>query len=524
MAELKEQIKLYRKIVIYGAGYIAHILNRELEKNKIYPLFCIVSSKNQDEDKMDNLSIFQFDDCLVNLKKKDLLILVAVTEKHEDEIKEVLLKNDINNFLLITNYIRNENWESEKKDVSKEECINRISEWYCNSHFLTFKDIELAKNDIKQAMKKGLYSEKIIFAISRPSPRVVKIASALINRGYDIELLFYGYINECESLRKMLVKNNHNYHDCNTIEELMYYIIISKARIVHFFTDVSYTFYAKLIIKYKDFFPKIVFDQYDIMNEMYYSANISIEKFEDEKYCLRYADGICCRGYEIEYLKTCAEYKLCNKDIIFFDYCRDDFSPIKKNKKDNDLSICYAGGVATEREWPQAPYACFLEFASMCENNKCHFHVYPSTWDEERFKDYIELDRHSYYFHFHKPVPYELLARELSQYDYGIHPIKKGYLKEKLPGYTTNKKSIYSVANHFYDYLDAGLPIIAASPVMFSKYFEKEGVLLRRTIEDLDFEELRQSCNKMKEKVLKVRKKLSIGEKIEDLITFYDSL
>lgn len=93
-------------------------------------------------------------------------------------------------------------------------------------------------------------------------------------------------------------------------------------------------------------------------------------------------------------------------------------------KKDDDLSICYAGGIITEEEAPGNPISCFLDLAAKCEEDKCHFHIYPSIW-EEKIGIYIQYEKQHEYFHIHKPVEHSKLYEELGQYDYGICPVKK---------------------------------------------------------------------------------------------------
>ncbi len=134
------------------------------------------------------------------------------------------------------------------------------------------------------------------------------------------------------------------------------------------------------------------------------------------------------------------------------------------------------------------------------------------------------MDRKSDYFHFHKPVSYRDLRQELKQYDYGIHIIKNNFLKREKDGYYTRNKLIYAVTNHFYDYLEAGLPIIAAYPVKFAEYFEKKNVLLNWTLEEFDFEQLICRRKELKQNAIQVKKQLSVGKQIEKLIGFYNML
>ena len=111
----------------------------------------------------------------------------------------------------------------------------------------------------------------------------------------------------------------------------------------------------------------------------------------------------------------------------------------------------------------------------------------------------------------------------MSQYDYGIFPIKKGFLKHERDGYYFSRILIYTCINKYFDYLDAGLPIIGSAPVNLTRYFEDKGICLRWSIEKIDFKWLKAHRNELKQKVVSVREKLQIKNHIDELIQFYSS-
>lgn len=525
MARLKKRIEQSKGLVIYGAGYLAKILITEFAENGIFVNYCVVSHRDKDTNSFEKIPLYEFENCICDMQKDNVITLIAVTELYEKEIEKNLQNNQIKNYLFVTEYVRTNDLLEYYSEKTEQEYLTEVAEWYVDKKRLALQDIEIIKKQFEYIInKRKYYEDKIVFAVGNPSPRVVKMLDALHEKGYQVDILFYAKAWNYENFYNQLVEKCANHFNCNTIEELMYYMILSHAKVIHLFSHINISDIAYILIKQKQIFPKLVFDQYDIANEMYITTYSSSNSFTCERYCLEHADGLCCRGYEQEYLIKEKQYKLCKNIIQFFDYCQSETFFYEGRDKTEELSLCYAGGIATEREWPEAPYACFLEFAKLCEKKQCHFHVYPSTWDENRFMDYILLDKKSDYFHFHRPVPFEILKRELLKYDYGVHLMKQGYLEKDYSGYITRNKTIYSVTNHFYDYLDAGLPIIAATPVRFSQEFEKEGVLLNWTIEEYDFDELRRRREELKNKVVAVRKKWSIGRKIEELISFYNAL
>lgn len=525
IARLKKDIAQYNRLVIYGAGDLAKKTNNELIERGIFAEYCVVSSKNENTNRFENMPLYSFSERIKDMQKSGVITLIAVTELYEKEIEQMLIQNGVKKYLFITEYLRKTISFEEYKNKTEQEYLIDIAEWCVDAHNVSLHDIGFFHKKLEYIIEKGnVFENKIVFAVGNLSPRVIKIADALQKKGYKIEILFYPNVWRNENFCENLVKKSDEHCFCETIEELMYRIITSYAKIVHLFSYIGVSYIARILIRQKKLFPKLVFEQYDIANEMYIEACYTQNDFEDERYCLEHADGLCCRGYEQEYLMKVMQYIVRGKVIKFFDYCQNFAFGKRAKSMEKPLSLCYVGGIATERECADASYACFLEFAEMCEKNKCHFHVYPSSWDEYRFADYIELDSRSEYFHLHKPVSYEKLCMEISQYDYGVHPIRRDFNEKDINGHYTKNKLIYTATNHFFDYLDAGLPIISAVPVKFIKYFEEEGVLLRWTMEEYNFEELMRRRDELRDNVVVAQRKMCINKKIDDLIEFYNLL
>ncbi len=526
MQKLKKDIKACKRIVMYGAGCLAKILNAELAQSGIGVNYCVVSHKDSNVNAFEGIPLYAVDDRISDMRKEEVITLISVTEKYEKEIEEILLRNGIFRYLLISRYVRKTDSFRIYQNKSEQEYLDEIAEWYADANHLPFYDLDEIKKQLKDIIQKNSRrKDKAVFAVGNFSPRVIKMAGALHKKGFEVEILFYPGIWILDCFLDALLHVADSCKMCESIEELMYGIMVSQAEIVHLFSSIEVSYVARILIQRKKLFSKLIFDQYDIGNGMYIETNeLTKEMLDDERYCLEHADGVCFRGYEQEYLLNEMNYKMEGAAINFFDYCQDDEFDESKDCDNGALTLCYAGGIATEQEWPGASYACLLEFAGICEKSKCHLHVYPSHWDEQRFSEYIDLDRKSDYFHFHKPVSYRDLRQELKQYDYGIHIIKNNFLKREKDGYYTRNKLIYAVTNHFYDYLEAGLPIIAAYPVKFAEYFEKKNVLLNWTLEEFDFEQLICRRKELKQNAIQVKKQLSVGKQIEKLIGFYNML
>ena len=91
-------------------------------------------------------------------------------------------------------------------------------------------------------------------------------------------------------------------------------------------------------------------------------------------------------------------------------------------------------------------------------------------------------------------------------------------------GYVTREEMIYAATNKYFVYLDAELPIIAEGLVKFDTMFRKEHVLLEWTIDQYDFEYLKEKRHSFQNDILTAKQKFHIKNHIKELIDFYNSL
>lgn len=522
ISKLKKLRQQYPNIVLYGCGKVAQETYRAMKKNGIMPNYFIVTRKDDRIEDDVSIPVFEIGEKIEEIKNDEVFIIVAVSSLYTKEIQEILFSYDIYNYSLISNFYRDgtDFLEGKPNGLSLQGCLSAIAEWYIDFRGDENLDIDDEIEKLKTIVNsKERNNKKIIFAVGDLSPRVIKIAKALQQVGYEIKVFISPRAMVRDVCKNGLKQLNISYVVCECIEEFMYRIILEKGKLLHLFTYIENVTVDSILIQYKELFPPIIYDEYDIHNKMY--AFTEKNMLEKEKYCLENADGICNRGFEIDYLKELGFY-VKGKVIQFHDFCND--GVVEFDKEDSELSLCYVGGVATEREYPDASFSCILELAEKCEKEGCHLHIYPSIWDDERYNDYIELDRKSLFFHFHKPVPTEKLQYEISKLDYGIMPIKKDFYDREINGYYKKEKYIYCTTNKLFDYLDAGMPIITPWSIKLVQYLEPMGVVLNWAIEDYDFDELRRRKKGLREKAKKAKDKLQMKNNIRDLISFYDSL
>lgn len=524
---LAQRLYKYDRIIFYGTGYMAGMLCDGLERMGITIDSCVVTHKRTNESYFRNtIPVYQVDEHLEEMRGENTVVLVAVGPQFEREIESILCNYGVKKYLLFSSF-----WKDraalfrDYQTKTVEQCIEDIAGWHIAAGQKDWENLDKVKEELTARIAdRTTIKNRIVVAVSDLSPRVLKIVRALHNVGKEIKIYIYPNAMLREVCIDGLQKLGIPYHECICMEELMYELIMEQAEVVHSFSCGGNTVAAYVLIKMKELFSShIVYDEYDIFNEFY--TNALPEELEPERFCLEKADGICNRGYELDYLSQQCGYCFEGKTIQFIDYCRDEDIEQPEQHAEGTLSVCFAGWLTTEEANPNASEsACLLEFARMCEEAECHFHVYPSFWSEGLFKNYIELDKVSEYFHFHRPVPYDLLKKELSQYDYGMHLIKADFLQRETNGFFRKEKFIISMSNRFFDFLDAGVPIITAVPVLLSKYLESKGVLIPWAIEEYDFEHLRKNKGKYREAVEKAQKELQIKNHIHKLIEFYDSL
>ena len=115
------------------------------------------------------------------------------------------------------------------------------------------------------------------------------------------------------------------------------------------------------------------------------------------------------------------------------------------------------------------------------------------------------------------------MTEVLSHFDYGVHPIKASAFENGIV-YNTKEKLIYCAVNKYFDYLEAGLPIIAAHPKLMLQEMEKDmpgQIILNWTLEQYDFDEMRRRKAELKNNVLRGRGRLKMDNHIDRLKDFY---
>ncbi|MCM1231275.1 MAG: hypothetical protein NC489_14235 [Ruminococcus flavefaciens] len=357
----------------------------------------------------------------------------------------------------------------------------------------------------------------VVFIIMLSKPRYIKIARALFEKQVNVIFVMYDIERNKRDEKNILSVANVVYF--RTPEEALNICKTYCPFVYHVFVEKEYEVACNLI-KNKKELGKVVYSAYDLFwgyyrNSIKKSAKIAVEK---EKFCLENADGICFRDWGEDFLRENSNYKI-GRCVQLFDGCVG-WKDTGTILNEDELSLCYVGEVRSDQIFRNEDDIRLIPMAQRCEKNRVHLHVFPSEYCGEKFNTYFKLDKELEYFHFYDPLPYQELIEIIGQFDYGIDYANENTEKK----YVTQAQIKYVSMNKYFDYLDAGLPIIGRFPSKQAEMLAADGVLIKEDILSVDFEYLRKKRNDLKNVVLNKREKYNISNNIDRLIEFYREL
>jgi hypothetical protein len=272
---------------------------------------------------------------------------------------------------------------------------------------------------------------------------------------------------------------------------------------------------------------KTIFDPYDCWI-VYYGKNPAQEwmkkEIVDEEYCFTNSTGIAARNLEAK--KSMQIFNLQKKkNVLFSDYCDNDYFISPANKEFSTVSLVYSGGIYG-RHMMKSSHGIenFFDFIDSMQEQQIELNIYPSPQTKpEVYYDYIEESKKSKYLKMHPTVPQKELAREISKYHFGVSP----HFKEESSRVSKDKLEL-GTSLKFFNFLEAGLPVLMSSEMKYMAWLVeryKIGIVFSRTdipalsqiIKSFDYSELQKN-------VLKVREKLSMKSNMPRLINFIENL
>ena len=287
----------------------------------------------------------------------------------------------------------------------------------------------------------------ILFVQDSPCIRNYKMATALRSRGHRVSLAY---------TEKLLSEHytglsDSTYNECIKLNSYRHLWDIScDYDLIHCHNEPDTLTVAALAGH-----APVIHDTHDL---------ISLRAGGDHQ--LSYFEGIANRGahgrlyttpYQMEEARKL--YGVNGNSLVFYNYCSGSDLPKqllpKLSEKDGQIHIVYEGGVG--RSGHRDFGDLFIKLAS----RGIDIHIYPAVFSTEQAHFFAQYPR----IHYNRPVSPKNLIEEMSQYDVGIIPfnLKKG-----------NKRFLDStIANKLFEYLAAGLPVLASDLKSYKDYFSK---------------------------------------------------
>lgn len=527
-----------RNIIIYGAGHYAI---------EIYKKICAIGWKDRIKNfvvtfmgtqpgYIDNIPVIEFDGMI--LDDDNYVILVAVSDAYINEIKDILSAFPLKRIFYLWDY---KVTESEKRKFFLNGsfdalCQSALEEYIWNNPYqLENKDIlleELEAEIYKYRISKAAY-KNIIYVLEEETARDIKIIKALLEKGYEISVLQYGrrakYVAEKELLNLNII---HEQFDC--VWEFM--VKSLKYRPMLYFFDAETTFeYAAVSICHKDIWGRVVVAPYETFMGSF--INFSEELFEDEKFCLENADAVVWRYFSKEYLENKMGYHFKGESIHLLDNCGGyELSPQLNARLDGRLKLCcVVAQIGCFLQADSSPYTRQAKFADILDkiDVSCELDIFAWSASEDEERQLQSLEKKYKNFKYFLKVEHKDLINRISTYDYGLCI----WTSEEIPVYPVGAETItggsmtctegtyrYSVANRYFDYIDAELPIITTLPEKLCEYLQQYDVVVGMNSSNLDVDYLKKNKGYYKEKAKAAKKELLMSKHISKLTDMFEKI
>lgn len=303
----------------------------------------------------------------------------------------------------------------------------------------------------------------ILFVQEAPCIRNYKMATALRSKGHCVTLAFV------KARLSQMYKDlrDDTYSSCIQLRNHRHLWDISNCYdIVHCHNEPDQLSVAALACD-----VPVVHDTHDL---------ISLRHGDNQT--LRYFEGIANRGasgrvYVSDYQMEMAHriYKTdLSKSIVVPNYALKKMIPsrsLPKISEDNgQIHIVYEGSLSLVPNSHRYYWPIFRDLASQGLN----IHIYPA-FHNLKFESICNAVNG---LHYHYPVSPEKIVYEMSQYDFGIVPF--------IVTSENNKHLESAMPNKLFEYLAAGLPVIARNLYSIRKFFEKFSAgILYDTVDDI---------------------------------------
>lgn len=301
----------------------------------------------------------------------------------------------------------------------------------------------------------------VVFISDLPRSREAKMAYGLVEQGWQVVLLHRSppTFDSGKYFREV--------HGYRTPEEALRLSLKFAPTAYHVFSCWNFDV-AELLVRKKP--GQVVFDDYDVLTGMIRQEFLESRlpgQSSKETFCMEHADGVCCRGLEVQHLKRHCGVEFRGKRIFFADYCWDQDESIHDTdtQRLKNPSVVFCGGVMNNPGTDRGGDGDFLSVGEAFVQGGVDFHLFPAFPQngvpaEEFYREYVEADERLPGFHFHHPLPADQLIRGMSGHTAGIHLAGMNIDQSDDNPANAPVRKYYASTNKIFDYLDAGLPTV----------------------------------------------------------------
>jgi len=537
MNSLYDIISYFSQIIVYGVGNYAEIIYPMLKKSglkdKVYA-FAVTSVNAGDREDLDGIPVRLISE-IPQYKTKDCAVLTAVSKVYEDEIVQLLQKLKFDYVIKLTDYIKQDEELIQifrkQTDVQFAKSLADIYAWEMISSIQELNGEREKISSFALQKKENADRNTIVFISGRLNPRSKKIIGALVRKKYNVIVLEYGFCNVL--IRSEIMLYQVSFMHCKDVLEVFVRAMQYNPLVYYCEPIWGDSSGPEIMIRHKSLFGKIVFAAYDVLNDGY--VQVPDEKKRIERYCMENADGVVWRWFSKEYLEEKKGFAYKGKSIQFLDYCGG-YDVSQYDSPDDRLKICFVLGeihifLDKERLKNDGIYVEHARIDTILDKignrNDCIFHIFAgccSNSDRDRLN---QLEKQYQNFKVFYGMKHRDLIERISEYDYGCLFSTGG---QAIPEMESVDNEYYGstfqngVLNKYFDYLDAGIPVIATAHKKFCDYLEQFGVLVRMDITTLDIEFLKRNKVAYKENVRRAKPGLLMDNQIPRLIDFFKGL
>ena len=154
------------------------------------------------------------------------------------------------------------------------------------------------------------------------------------------------------------------------------------------------------------------------------------------------------------------------------------------------------------------------------------FHFYAGSLKNENIEICRKYEEQYDNFRFFVGIEHQELMNRLRGYDYGCELYIEG---DEPPddarvAYYFGSYHRNSIRNAFFDFINAGLPVITTYASKMWEYLSEYDIVLKMTLTDLDLEFLRKNRKYYKDRSEVARRELCIDKAIPSLIQFFQEV